>query len=401
MVMNICPEGFIEIVEGLAKICSPDLKLYTRANGVFEPAIAPVFYNPNMVENRDIAIEVVDYIIKTLPQPRELVVVDPLAATGVRGIRISLEVSKPELIKVFMSDISDEAVKIMKFNISLNNLWNKVIVEKSDANELLYRLRRLGIRIDYIDIDPFGSPAPFSYAAIANIKNGGVAAFTATDLAVLEGKYVDKLFRRYGVVGSITPISKDIAIRVLLSYIARVAYAFNKYIEPILSYIYKHYVRIYVKVFDGATKASNQLKTCLKKIIVCPNCSYNNSVDLQKEIKECPLCSSHIIEIKPLWVCRTVSKEVIEILAKNSELKPWIQKTTKQLLRILHEYSYIDTVTIRLSFLARILRINTPPRDKVIDCLVNLGHRAMKSYTYHDGIESTASIEDIVKCMKS
>ncbi|MCC6057731.1 MAG: tRNA (guanine(10)-N(2))-dimethyltransferase, partial [Desulfurococcaceae archaeon] len=158
--MSLCPKGYVEVIEGLARICIPDPKLYTRPNGVFEPAIAPVFYNPDMVENRDIAVTVVDYIAKKKSKTKELVVVEPFAATGVRGIRIAQEVSKPEHFKVVMGDISDEAIKIINLNINLNNLFDKVMVEKSDANELLYRLRRIGIKIDYVDVDPFGSPAP-------------------------------------------------------------------------------------------------------------------------------------------------------------------------------------------------------------------------------------------------
>jgi tRNA (guanine26-N2/guanine27-N2)-dimethyltransferase len=399
--MSLCPKGYVEVIEGLARICIPDPKLYTRPNGVFEPAIAPVFYNPDMVENRDIAVTVVDYIAKKKSKTKELVVVEPFAATGVRGIRIAQEVSKPEHFKVVMGDISDEAIKIINLNINLNNLFDKVMVEKSDANELLYRLRRIGIKIDYVDVDPFGSPAPFTHSAIANIRHGGIVAFTATDLAVLEGKYPDKLFRRYGVEGSITPISKDITVRVLLSYIARTAYIFDRYIEPMLSYVYKHHARVYVRVFEGATKANNQARTCLRKIVVCSYCSYNKVLDLYEHVNTCPLCGSQAIEIKPIWVCKTVDREVIEILVKDLESKPWILKSSKQLLKTLYEYSFIDSLTLRLSLLARALKINTPPKAKIIECLRDLGYKTVKSCVYHDGIISTATVDDVVRCMKS
>ena len=46
----------VEIKEGLAKVLVPDPSKYKRPNGVYEPAWAPVFYNPKMKENRDIAV---------------------------------------------------------------------------------------------------------------------------------------------------------------------------------------------------------------------------------------------------------------------------------------------------------------------------------------------------------
>lgn len=41
---------------------------------------------------------------------------------------------------------------------------------------------------DFIDVDPFGSCLPFLEAAVAGVKDGGVLAIAATDLAVLCGK---------------------------------------------------------------------------------------------------------------------------------------------------------------------------------------------------------------------
>lgn len=41
---------------------------------------------------------------------------------------------------------------------------------------------------DFIDVDPFGSCLPFLEAAVAGVKDGGLLAVAATDLAVLCGK---------------------------------------------------------------------------------------------------------------------------------------------------------------------------------------------------------------------
>lgn len=397
--MDTCPEKFIEVLEGLAKLCVPDIKLYTRNNGIYEPAWAPVFYNPNMIENRDIAIALVSYFIKNI-NVKDFVIVDPLAATGVRGIRIALEAGDPEKLRVFMGDISEESVKLMSINIRLNNVEDRINIERLDANELMHKLRRIGVKPAYIDIDPFGSPVPFAFSAISTIKNGGVVAFTATDLAVLEGKYRDKMLRRYGVSGVATSISKDIATRVLLSYIARLAFSLDKYIVPVLSYVHKHYARVYVRVYEGATKATSQMKMCLKTLRVCTNCGFS-CIEENKQECLCPLCRSTTIGITPIWVCKTVDKNIVDSVVKDMETKPWIQKSSRKLLALLNDYADVDVVTTRLTSLARLLRINTPPRARVIQCLNELGYKAVKSYTYSDGVATTATVHDIVRCITS
>uniref|UniRef100_A0A7C2ZC37 tRNA (guanine(26)-N(2))-dimethyltransferase n=1 Tax=Ignisphaera aggregans TaxID=334771 RepID=A0A7C2ZC37_9CREN len=393
--MGVCPENFTEVLEGLARICAPDPQKFLRQDGTFEPSWAPVFYNPRMVENRDIAVELIDYL--ATETTREFVVVDPLAATGIRGIRTALEVGRTKGLKIYMGDISDEAVELMKINVIRNGVEDMVTVEKSDANELLYRLRRTGSSINYIDIDPFGSPVPFATAAIYTISKGGVVAFTATDLAVLEGKYRNKLLRRYGVAGTPSHVSKDIAVRILLSYIARLAFSIDRYIEPILSYVYKHYARVYVRVLKGASKTEEQMRQCLKPIRICVRCGLSF---LEEQGVLCPLCGSQTIRIEPLWVCRTTHRDIIKNLAEKASRKPWIAKTTKSLLDLLSKYAEIDAITIRLSLLARILRVNTPPKDKVIECLRGIGHKASRSPTYADGIVTCAPIQDVLQCVK-
>lgn len=403
--MGVCPEGFEESIEGLARLCIPSMDLYGRANGVYEPAWAPVFYNPEMVENRDIAVGTVEYLVKrSMPLSNEFVVVDPLAATGVRGIRILVEIENVSNLRVYMSDISERCVELMKLNAQLNGLRDRIEIEKADANELLYRLRRSGVSLSYIDIDPFGSPVPFVLSAIATVRSGGVTAFTATDLAVLEGKYRGKMLRRYGLAGTKSPVSKDIAVRVLISYIARIAYSLDRYVEPVISYLYKHYVRVYLRVRDGASKADKQLRECLRALEVCPSCGYSYSVDIEEERRvsnTCPLCGVRMSVVEPLWICRIIDTESVQGIFQSLYEKPWVRSSSKDLMKMLLDCAEVNGVSVRLSMVAKALKINTPPRDKVIQCLKGIGFKAVKSYTYGDGIITTASIRDIVKCFSS
>ncbi|MQY68196.1 MAG: tRNA (guanine(10)-N(2))-dimethyltransferase, partial [Hadesarchaea archaeon] len=51
-----------------------------------------------------------------------------------------------------------------KRNVELNGLASLVEVRNEDANVLLWENRG---RFNYVDLDPFGSPAPFVDAACA------------------------------------------------------------------------------------------------------------------------------------------------------------------------------------------------------------------------------------------
>lgn len=398
----VCPNGYILAVEGLAKICIPDPNLYRREDGLYEPSWAPVFYNPRMVENRDICVAVLRV---ELGRGRCTAVVDPLAATGVRGIRIVLEAGLPKGATVYMGDISPDAIEIMKRNIELNGVVEGVCVRHADANELMHQLaKREGVAISYIDIDPFGSPAPFTHTALDCVKRYGVVALTATDLAVLEGRYRDKLLRRYGVVGTRVLQSRDIALRVLLSFVMRIAAVYDKYIEPLLSYAMNHYARVYVRVSRGGTRAGEVLDSCLGAVRCCSRCGYyymHRIEDTVDRAARCPVCEGKLEPIYPVWICPTSSSEYLAELVEIAKGMHWLRESSRLLLEGIYRTSMQNALTARLTYIAKAIKTDTPPVQSIIDCLIQKGFTAARSYTYSDGVVTSAPIDDVVECVRS
>ena len=391
-----CPEGFKVSREGRAILCIPDPELYKRENGVYEPAWAPVFYNPVMIENRDIAIA----FLRWASQRRTLrLVVDPLASTGVRGIRIALEV--PQVSEVIMSDIDDYAVNVMNVNIRLNNVGSKVKAVHADANELLFLLSRQKAKIEYVDIDPFGSPAPFAFAALYAVRNGGYVAFTATDLASLEGKYPQKLYRRYGVIGRKSIISKDIAIRNLLAFLAREAAKIDRVVIPLVSYYSRHYIRLYIRVIKGGLRANELLSKCIGSIVVCDRCGfveYFATLDTYNVIK-CPICDSELSLIRFTWICSIKDSEVIEKMCNIVTSDEVFAIESKRLALRISRETEAEGKIYRISAIARALRRNMPSPERVVLCLKEIGFRAARSHMYPDGVVTEAPYEIVRECV--
>ncbi|MFB6491480.1 MAG: tRNA (guanine(26)-N(2))-dimethyltransferase [Thermoproteus sp. AZ2] len=238
-------KDFVLLQEGSAKFLAPDPRAYA------DPANAPVFYNRFMERNRTIsalALSAYAYL-----RGERLVVCEPLSATGVRGIRYALETNAVE--RLVLNDVSKLAYEVIRKNLELNGVDADVYNE--DANILL---RRLGRACDVVDIDPFGSPAPFLEPAFYAIRDNGLLCATATDTAVLVGRYREKALRRYGVRLKKTPFYVEVGLRALLGYMARVAAANDFAIRPLLAYWERHYFRICAAVAEGARDAADSLK---------------------------------------------------------------------------------------------------------------------------------------------
>jgi tRNA (guanine26-N2/guanine27-N2)-dimethyltransferase len=401
---ELCPNGFSLVIEGLAKFCAPDETLYRGPNGAYEPSLAPVFYNPEMIENRDITIVLLKHFLTSWGG--EFNFLDPMAATGVRGIRFALEVANQsnKKVNIYMGDISLTAVELMRHNLkissvsSLNNIF--VQVSLMDANEHMYHLKRLRVALNYIDIDPFGTPVPYIQAALQSINNGGIVGITATDVAVLEGKYPSTLSRRYGIRGVKSLISKEVAVRALLSFTLRSAAMYDRYVEPVLSYHMKHYVRIFIRILDGALKSNIYLDKCIGSMWHCPKCSFSFFEDFSntREKRKCPLCSGDMINISPLWICDLVNavriKEVLTIVEK----MPWLTKSSMNLITMLSKSNALAP-TIRTTYVARKFKVNAPPRDSVIKCIRSHGYDATMSIYYYDGINTNAPADIITLCV--
>lgn len=166
----------ITINEGSVTIEVPDFsKVSSRA---------PVFYNPVMEFNRDVSVLAVQAFQRILD--REISVADTFSGSGIRAIRYLVEVDG--VSEAAANDINPLAVECIEHNSELNSV--SPLVSREDAAIFL---RGNPGRFDVIDVDPFGTPAPFMDSAAASARNRSLLAVTATDTSGLCGTYIKTL----------------------------------------------------------------------------------------------------------------------------------------------------------------------------------------------------------------
>jgi tRNA (guanine26-N2/guanine27-N2)-dimethyltransferase len=125
----------------------------------------------------------------------------------------------------------------------LNDLDSKVFHE--DVQELVNQRD-----YDWIDIDPFGTPAPFLESVIKSVKKGGILGIAATDTAVLCGAKPSICLKRYGSYSMKKVAAKEVGVRILLAHLQTLAIEFDRSIEPLLSYSEGHHLRVFVRVVE-------------------------------------------------------------------------------------------------------------------------------------------------------
>uniref|UniRef100_A0A8C3ULV9 tRNA (guanine(26)-N(2))-dimethyltransferase n=1 Tax=Catharus ustulatus TaxID=91951 RepID=A0A8C3ULV9_CATUS len=179
-------------------------------------------------------------------------VLEALAASGLRSVRFAREV--PGLGAVLASDLSPRAAALMARNVALNGVGDTVTPRLADARMLMYQSRAERAPFDVIDLDPYGSPAPFLDAAVQAVSEGGLLCVTCTDMAVMAGNSAETCYSKYGAVSLKGRFCHEMALRIVLHSLDLRANCYQRFVVPLLSVSADFYIRVFVRVFSGQAK---------------------------------------------------------------------------------------------------------------------------------------------------
>lgn len=319
------------VEEGKVSVVVPELEAFVKEPWEYAPSKAPVFYNPLMEFNRDVAVLAVQTYQKMTK--REISVCEPLAGCGIRSIRFAKEVEG--IKKIIVNDINPEAAKLAQFNVDLNKLAKRVTVVNKDANLLLAYYAAPRRRFDSIDVDPFGSPVRYVDSAVRAIRNNGLLALTATDLAPLSGVHPKACIRKYGGKSLRTEYCHELAVRLLAGCLAMIAAKHEIGVQIVFSHSAYNYARVYATTSYGAKKADNSIQT-MGCILHCFNCFHREtSKGLILTKPKCSECGSKLSVAGPLWLGELWNEEFCFSMQKLAEEKGEELKNQKRILKLL------------------------------------------------------------------
>ncbi len=346
-----------------------------------------------------------------------ITIMEALSASGLRAIRYAKEI--PYIKEVIANDFSASAVANIKRNVENNNVENIVTPNQADANIAMYLKK--DTQMSCVDLDPYGTAAPFIDAAVQSVANGGLLLVTCTDLAVLAGNsYPEKCFALYGG----TPVwgagGHESALRLVLNMIATTASKHKRSIEPVLSFSIDFYVRVFVRIRHSPA----EVKHLHSKTMIVYRCSGCKAVVPQPLGKSsqfgtkptrfsnaqgptvgthCEHCGSvHHIN-GPMWGGQLHDKKFISKMLEIQEtLDPEVYGTLPRIKGMLTLAQ--DEIEAPLYFepdtMAHTLKCTTPPNRHFISALTNAGYEASMTHAKASAIKTNAPtgvIWDILK----
>jgi tRNA (guanine26-N2/guanine27-N2)-dimethyltransferase len=348
-----------------------------------------------------------------------ITVLDALAASGLRSIRYWNEV--PGIKHVTINDLEEAAINRAKDNVEKNNLQDVMLdnnsnrdkgiyVNHGDATHEMYMSRRSKhilnptplqqkqqLMWDVIDLDPYGSAAPFLDGAVQAIENGGLLCITCTDMAALGGSHPETAYGRYASLPIQTAkYLQELALRILLHTISVSAAKYGRTIKPILSVGMAFYVRVFVEVNNDKRGVSNlslnighvYQSTKCGSFITLPHGQMGGSrgtvyQSIRLNPHCCPETGAAFKVGGPMWLGalhdQNVIKTALERLSNEKGSSPNMEliATRKRIQGLLMSVSEeIDTPLYHtLQDLCRTLHCDTPPLKQFKAALFNAGYQ--------------------------
>lgn len=215
---------------------------------------------------------------KATPPPT-FTILDALSATGLRALRYSQEI--PFVTSVTANDLLEEATKSIELNVKHNKLEKKIKPITGNALTHMYSFvgdscrdekgkSRHSRKYHVIDLDPYGTAAPFLDAAVQAVRDdGGLLCVTCTDAGVWASNgYPEKSFSLYGGLPTKGQHSHEGGLRLILHAIASSAARYGMAIEPLLSLSIDFYARVFVRIY----KSPSDVKFLAGRTMIVYNC---------------------------------------------------------------------------------------------------------------------------------
>jgi tRNA (guanine26-N2/guanine27-N2)-dimethyltransferase len=338
-----------------------------------------VFYNPAMEFNRDISILICQWFVSQ-SKKKNVKILDGLAASGARGVRIANEVEGKNFT-VAINDRNRYAFEVIKKNIEHNRLENAVAL-KEDLNVLLQREK-----FDYVDVDPFGSPAEFVDSAVKSIFHNGVLACTATDTAPLCGVYPRVCLRRYFAKPLHNWMMHEVGLRILIGFIGREAAKYDVGVKPVLCYYADHYFRIYLRILRGVRYANETMG----------NIVYLNLDSFT--LSEVPVGENFA---GPLWGGVLHDKKAVGVMLGLPVLSMLntSRRITKFFSILVEELDDIPFF-YRVDELSSKLKVSPPKLSKLLEAFRNLGYRVSRTHFSSAGFKTDAPLDVVERVFKN
>lgn len=352
------------------------------------PVTNRLFYNPRARLSRDLGVLALRVEAERLERP--LSVLELMAGVGLRSRRYLAEAP---IAQIVVNDANMDAFTLLQAELGEDprvELFNQL------AQRLLARFYLEDRRFDWVDLDPFGSPAPFFPWVLGVCRWEGLLYVTATDAPVLCGAQRAEALKSYDAVAFLGKECHEFGLRILIGFLLRRLTQNNMWGQPLFSIFDGYAWRVLLRVFKGTRDFKPEF---LGFMVQLPSGEYRPAyagLSIPPKVGEGE--TNTFRWIGPLWLGRLHHQGFVSAMLRAAR-EPFFAETRRFLAKVSKEADEIPVV-YDLGALADRLGRPVPATRAVIEWIRQQGYRA--SLVHHNGraIRTHAPFETLLACWR-
>ena len=353
--------------------------------------VGSAFYRSQSQIGRDLAVLAAAVYKHNRGQLR---VLDAMTGCGVRSLRYHLEAGADW---VWANEGNPELQTVLAKNLTLGMQPQTYQVTHQNANQVFFSCYQQRDYYDLVDIDSFGSPAPYLSTALWAAKIGGLLYLTNTDGRTTGGRNPDKSLQVYAAYARSHPAVHEQGLRLLIGSALQQAATKGMQIQPIFSLFNAQVHRVMMRLVMNQPWNSELYGF----LAYCHHCGHYQPVSWRQLGRVVCPCSHlatpayPMVLSGPLWLGALHDVEMLKQMATLAYTWGWIKQV--KLLQIMQAEADMPPYFFKLGEIGRRGKLDIPPRDRLIQALRDRGYRATRTHLDCQAIKTDATMASCVE----
>jgi tRNA (guanine26-N2/guanine27-N2)-dimethyltransferase len=351
--------------------------------------IETAFYNAKSKIVRDLGVLAA---LVYQQQHHQLRVLDVMAGSGIRSLRYYLE-SNADF--VWVNEGNHEINPLLSANLH-NNIPNECYqLTHHDAHRVFFDCFQKRDYYDLVDVDCFGTAAPYLSTMLWATKIGGLMYLTSTDGRTLVGRIPNKSLQAYGAYPRSHPALQEQALRLIIGTVVQQAGTKGLGVEPIFAFFAGQTYRIMFRLLRYANLTAENYGF----LGYCPQCGDYQVLNWRKLGKtNCSHDRSTLTVSGPMWLAELHNIAYLEQMKAIAEELQWFNVV--KLLSIMIAEANLPPYYFTMRSLGQRGKLDLPPREKLIQALQQQGYQASATHINPEAIKTNADINTCLSIAK-
>ena len=355
--------------------------------------IGPAFYRAHSQVGRDLAV-----LAAALDKAEtgQLRVLDAMTGCGIRPLRYCLEADADW---VWANEGNPSMAALLHQNLAHHLPPERFRITHQDANQIFFDCHQRQDYYDLVDVDSFGSAAPYLSTSLWATKLGGLLYLTDTDSRTSSGHNPTKSLAAYGAYARVHPAGQEQGLRLLLGAVWQQAAARGFGIAPVFSLFAGNLHRVMVRLLPSIQEQDALNYGFLGYCHACGHYAAFQWRQLSRA--QCPHHDppEAMALSGPLWLGPLHDRDRLQTMAQLAHQWGWSERMA--LLKIMQTEADLPPYYFPLGEIGRRGKMDIPPRDRLLTALQKSGYRASLTHIDPQGIKTDAPFADCVAIARS